>query len=75
MGMELQRRKMIELEIGIFEKHRKCNIKGVKASRVGTSKGSSHWELEQRDRTHQNTSSSQIKSKFFSYTHLLFSLK
>jgi hypothetical protein len=76
MGMELQRRKMMELGMGIFGKHREWNIKGVKSWRVGTSNGSKHRESEhQRDRTHKNTSSSQIKSKFFSYTHFLFSLK
>jgi hypothetical protein len=40
MGMELQRRKMIELGMGIFGKHRELKIKGVKSWRVGTSKGS-----------------------------------
>jgi hypothetical protein len=39
--MELQRRKMVELGMGIFGKHREWTIKGVKSWRVGTSKGSS----------------------------------
>jgi hypothetical protein len=53
MGMELQRRKMIELGMGIFGKHRELKIKGVKSWRVGTSKGSKHFI--------QSTSSNQIK--------------